>query len=212
VPTAPTVSPIEHEGAVTMQNVVQDAPVTARAANCRMDDLGASRIELLPGGTVPSPSSETYQVVIRLDAKGTGELPVFHAAEQHPKMRLGVEYRVVDRDEGDQHLEGLRHEHNRDALAVSDEFLLEYKGPHHLTVCAVLRVPSQDLYGYDIGPQLKYVLMGTDFFDESTVLEPELRLPAARKMLNRYAYRVDYRLSKDTMARIEKLLRLFPMT
>jgi len=207
----PTASPVEHEGTVTMQNVVPDAPVTARAANCRIENLEAPRIELLPAGTVPVPSGETYQVVIRFDPKGSRDLPVFHATNQHPKIRLGVDYQAVDRDEGDEHAQHSREHREEPSPDAAQAPLPEYRAPHHLTVRSLLRIPSQDLYRSDILRLLTYVLMGTDSFDESTVPDLELATPATSRVLNRYVYRVNYRLSEETTARIEKQLRLFPV-
>jgi len=203
-------SPVEFEGEVTMTNLVPDAPVTARSATCRLDDLAAPRIDLLPGNTVPSPSGELSQVVIRFDAKGASDLPVFHATEQHPKMRLGVSYHAVDRDENDESVRRSRRDGDDDAPCLTEEPCPEYQAPHQLTVRSTLKVPSQDLYGSDIRQHLTYVLMGSDFFDELTVPELDLEPPPPKSVLNRYVYRVNYRLSRDTVARIERQPKLFP--
>ena len=116
----------------------------------------------------------------------------------------------MDRDEGDDRPQVSRHKHEGIAAVEADEPLPAYQAPHHLTVRSTLRVPSQELYRSDIRKQLNYVVTGTDFFDESTVAELELEPPVSKWVLNRYIYRVNYRLSKETMARIQKQLKLFP--
>ncbi len=105
----PTALPVAYEGIVTMANDVRDASAEGRPATCRINDLGRPRIELLPGGTVPAPGGEISQVVIRFNEQGQGELPIFHAAGQHPKMKLGVEYEMIDRD-GDDREAMLKHD------------------------------------------------------------------------------------------------------
>lgn len=202
-------APRELEGEVTMTNIVPDAPVTARSATCQLDDLSAPRIDLLPGNTVPATSGELSQVVIRFSGRGSGELPVFHSAEQHPKIRLGVKYHVVDRDQGDEWLEKRHRTAERIGDTEDDRPLPTYEAPHHLTVNSKLRVPSQDLYAGDVRQQLTYVLTGSDLFDETTVAELELDSPAASAVLSRYVYRVNHRLTQATMARITKQLKLF---
>ena len=179
----PTVSPVEFLGAVTMQNDVFDAPVTARAANCLINDLSKPRINLLPSGTVPSPSGELYQVVIRFDPNNTGDLPVYHSGENNPKMKLGVEYRIVDRDEYHESTGGRRDHDDHRISGKSVEPPPEYLAPQRLTVRSSFRVPSQDLYRNDIRRLLNYVLMGTDFFDESTVPEFKYMRPDRIKSL-----------------------------
>jgi HKD family nuclease len=79
----PTETPTLLEGRVTMNNVVTDAPVNARQANCRLDDLRHPVIDLLPGN-VPAPSGEHAQVIIRLNNHGPEPVPLFHAAQSVP--------------------------------------------------------------------------------------------------------------------------------
>ena len=87
----PTATPRAYEGRVTMTNEVRNAPVDAREATCRIVDLNRPVIEPLPAPTVPAPSGEFSQVVIRLDDQGPTELPIFHSAQQEPKIKLGIE-------------------------------------------------------------------------------------------------------------------------
>ena len=205
----PTASPVAYEGRVTMTNVVRDASAEGRPATCRIDDLGRPRVELLPAGTVPAPAGEISQVVIRFNEHGQGELPIFHAAGQHPKMKLGVEYEVIDRDEGDREAT-LQHDRHvaTDVPGEDAPPLPEYRAPRRLTLEAEIKVPSRNLYRSEIERILKWFLYNSELFDETT--EPDLTItePAGAKMLNPFVYQVNYCLSKETMARIEKQLKL----
>ena len=207
----PTALPVAYEGSVTMTNVVRDASAQGRPATCRINDLGRPRIELLPGGTVPAPGGEISQVVIRFNEQGQGELPIFHAAGQHPKMKLGVEYEVIDRDEADREA---KRKHDRcaetDAPGVKDEPPLpEYRAPRHLTLNAEIKVPSPNLYQGDIPQLLRRFLYSSDLFDESAVADLAIAGPDLAKVLSPLVYQVNYWLSKETMARVEKQLKLF---
>jgi len=210
----PTALPVAYEGSVTMTNVVRDASAQGRPATCRIADLSRPRIELLPGGTVPAPSGEISQVVIRFNEQGQGELPIFHAAAQHPKMKLGVEYEAIDRDEADREAT-LKHGRcietdgpgGKDAPPPP-----EYRAPRHLTLEAEIKVPSRSLYRSEIEQVLKRVVYSCDLFDESTVPDLTVAEPDPAKVLSPFVYQVNYRLSKETMARVEKQLRLFKDT
>ena len=176
-------------------------------ATCRIGDLGQTDIELLPGGTVPAPGGEISQVVIRFNEQGEGELPIFHAAGQLPKMKLGVEYEAVDRDAGDQQATLKRDE--TEAPDGEDESLPAYLAPRHLTLEANIRVPSRNLYRSQIEKILKWFLFNCDLFDESMVPSLTVADPAPAMMLTPFVYNVNHFLSKETMARVEKQLRLF---
>jgi len=206
---SPTASPLAYEGSVTMTNVVRDASAQGRPATCRINDLERPRIELLPAGTVPSPAGEISQVVIRFNEQGHGELPIFHAAAQHPKMKLGVEYEVIDRDAvGHDTVHEEEHRAEQEAPRV-DAALPEYRAPRHLTLDAEVKVPSPNLYRSEIQPLLRRVIYGCDLFDETTVADLTIAEPEAAKVLNPFVYQVNYWLSKETMARVEKQLKLF---
>jgi hypothetical protein len=172
--------------------------------------LSRPRIELLPTGMVPTPAGEISQVVIRFDERGQGELPIFHAAAQHPKMKLGVEYEAIDRDEGDREAK-FRHDQcaATDAPGQDALPLPEYCAPRHLTLEAEIKVPNRSLYRSEIERILKWFLFNCDLFDESTVPNLTIAEPADAKMLSAFVYQVSYWLSKETMARVEKQLRLF---
>jgi hypothetical protein len=208
--SCPTASPMAYEGSVTMTNVVRDASAERRPATCRVNDLSRPRIELLPTGMVPTPAGEISQVVIRFDERGQGELPIFHAAAQHPKMKLGVEYEAIDRDEGDREAK-FRHDQcaATDAPGQDALPLPEYCAPRHLTLEAEIKVPNRSLYRSEIERILKWFLFNCDLFDESTVPNLTIAEPADAKMLSAFVYQVSYWLSKETMARVEKQLRLF---
>jgi hypothetical protein len=210
--SSPTALPVAYEGSVTMTNVVRDASAQGRPATCRINDLGRPRIELLPGGTVPAPGGEISQVVIRFNEQGQGELPIFHAAGQHPKMKLGVEYEVIDRDEADREANP---KHDRwaetDGTGGKDAPPLpEYRAPRHLTLNAEIKVPSPNLYQGDIPQLLRRFLYSSDLFDESAVADLAIAGPDPTKVLSPLVYQVNYWLSKETMARVEKQLKLFP--
>jgi hypothetical protein len=205
----PTASPIAYEGSVTMTNVVRDASAQGRPATCRINNLERPGIELLPAGTVPAPAGEISQVVIRFNEQGQGELPIFHAAAQHPKMKLGVEYEVIDRDAvGHDTVHEEEHRAEQEAPRV-DAALPEYRAPRHLTLDAEVKVPSPNLYRSEIQPLLRRVIYGCDLFDETTVADLTIAEPEAAKVLNPFVYQVNYWLSKETMARVEKQLKLF---
>lgn len=205
----PSASPVAYRGQVTMTNVVRDASAQGRPATCRIDDLNRPCLALLAGGAVPAPSGEISQVVIRFDENGPVELPVFHAAGQ-PKMKLGVKYEPVDRDEADEEAgPQRRHLAKTDTSDNGQDALSEYWAPHHLTLQARIKVPSQELYRTDIGKLLKRVIYGSDLFDESTVADLAVDSPNQALVLNRFVYQVNYWLSKETMARVQKQLRLF---
>ncbi len=206
----PTASPVAYEGSVTMTNVVRDASAEGRPATCRINDLGRPRVELLPSSTVPAPSGEISQVVIRFNEQGQGDLPIFHAAGQ-PKMKLGVEYEAVDRDGDDR--EGVR-EHDRHAESDGPRSkhlppLPEYRAPRHLTLDATIRVPSQNLYRSEIARILNWFLFNCDLFEKAMVPNLTIADPASAMILTPFVYQVNYFLSKETMARVEKQLRLF---
>ncbi len=203
----PTALPMAYEGIVTMTNAVGDASAEGRPATCRIDDLGRPRVELLPAGKVPPAAGEIAQVVIRFNEQGEGELPIFHAAGQ-PKMKLGVEYEAVDRDAGDQQATLKRDE--REVSDGKDESLPEYLAPRHLTLEANVRVPSRNLYRSQIEKILNLLIYKSDLFDQSTVLDLTIAEPAPAMMLTPFVYNVNHFLSKETMARVEKQLRLFP--
>ncbi|MFH1269329.1 MAG: hypothetical protein ABIK89_26675 [Planctomycetota bacterium] len=208
----PTAPPLAYEGGVTMTNVVRDASAQGRPATCQIADLTRPRIELLPGGTVPAPGGEISQVVIRFNEQGEVELPIFHAAAQHPKMKLGVEYEVIDRDEADKGAV-LKQEHSEEGDAPHREDsppLPEYRAPRHLTLEAEIKVPSRGLYRSEIEQVLKRVVYSSDMFDETTVPDLTVTEPTQAKVLSPFVYQVNYWLSKETMARVEKQLRLFP--
>lgn len=206
----PTAAPVAYEGSVTMTNVVRDASAEGRPATCRITDLLRPRVELLPTGTVPAPAGEISQVVIRFNEQGQGDLPVFHAAAQHPKMKLGVEYEVIDRDAvGLQSDCEEQRRADRGARRGKDEPSPEYTAPRHLTLEAEIRVPNRNLYRAKIEPLLRRVIFGSDLFDESTVADLTITEPDSAKMLSPLIYQVNYWLSKETMARVEKQLKLF---
>ena len=207
----PTALPVAYEGSVTMTNVVGDASAQGRPATCQIADLSRPRIEVLLGGTVPASSGEISQVVIRFNEQGEVELPIFHAAAQHPKMKLGVEYEVIDRDAADKGAV-LKHEHCEEGDVPDREDLPplpEYRAPRHLTLEAEIKVPSRSLYRSEIEQVLKRVVYSSDMFDESTVPDLTVAEPAQAKVLTPFVYQVNYWLSKETMARVEKQLRLF---
>lgn len=206
----PTASPVAYAGSVSMTNVVRDASAEGRPATCRVNDLVRPRIELLAMGSVPAPTGEISQVVIRFNEQGQGELPVFHAAGRHPKMKFGVEYEVIDRDAvgHDSPLEQERLTERKVARS-NDEPLPEYLAPRHLTLEAEIRVPSRHLHQNEIEPALRRVIYGCDLFDETTVADVAIVEPDAAKMLSPFVYQVNYWLSKETMARVQKQLRLF---
>jgi hypothetical protein len=194
-----------------MTNVVRDASAQGRPATCWIADLNRPRIELLPGGTVPAPGGEISQVVIRFNEQGQEELPIFHAAAQHPRMKLGVEYEVIDRDEADREAI-LKHEHCLEGDVPHREDsppLPEFRAPRHLTLEAEIKVPSRSLYRSEIEQVLKRVVYSSDLFDESTVPDLTVAEPAQAKVLSLFVYQVNYWLSKETMARVERQLRLF---
>ncbi len=197
-----------YEGSVTMTNVVRDASAQGRPATCRINDLERPRIELLPPGTVPAPAGEISQVVIRFNEQGQRELPIFHAAAQHPKMKLGVEYEVIDRDAVG-HDAVHEEEHPAEHEVPRVEVVPEYLAPRHLTLDAEIKVPSPNLYRSEIEPLLKRVIYSCDLFDETTVADLTIAEPEAAKVLNPFVYQANYWLSKETMARVEKQLRLF---
>jgi hypothetical protein len=193
-----------------MTNVVRDASAQGRPATCRIDDLGRPRIELLPGGTVPAVAGEILQVVIRFDEQGQGELPIFHATAQHPKMKLGVEYETIDRDETNKGITNhCECQAQADIPKASQESLPEYLAPRHLTLQSEIKVPSPDLYRREILPLLTRVIYGCDLFDPTTVPTLTIAEPEAAKMLNPFVYQVNFWLSKETMARVQKQLKLF---
>jgi len=165
----------------------------------------------VPTGAVPPPAGEISQVVIRFDEDGQGELPVFHAARQRPRMRLGVEYEVIDRDAVD-HESAEDHEHRAEHNTAGQRGspLPEYRTPRHLTLEAEIKVPSRNLYRTEIEPLLRQVIYGRDLFDASTVTNLTIAAPDSSTMLSPLAYQVNYGLSKETMARVETQLRLFP--
>jgi hypothetical protein len=206
----PTALPVAYEGSVTITNVVRGASAQGRAATCRITDLDRPCIELLPGGTVPAPGGEISQVVIRFNEQGPGELPIFHAAGQHPKMKLGVEYEPIDRDEADRETE-FKHDRcaETDAPAGKDAPPPEYRAPRYLTLEAEIKVPSRNLYRSKIEQLLISFLYSCDLFDPSTVPNLTIGEPDAAKVLNPLVYQVAYWLSQETMARVEKQLRLF---
>lgn len=206
----PTASPMAYRGSVTMTNVVQDASAEGRPATCRLNDLGRPRIELLTTGSVPPPAGEISQVVIRFDEAGQGDLPIFHAASQHPKMKLGVEYDVIDRDSGGQdatHED--EHSDKHDDPGVRGAPPPEYRAPRHLLLKAEIRVPSRHLYRNEIERVLRRVIYGCDLFDETAVPDLAIVEPDTAKMLSPFIYQVNYWLSEETMARVQKQLRLF---
>ena len=208
---SPTAAPAAYDGIVTMTNAVGDASAEGRPATCRIDDLGQPRIKLLPTCNVPPPSGEISQVVIRFEGQGQGDLPIFHSAGQSPKMKLGVEYETVDRDDGHEQ-PTFKNDHLIEPRGDGDEDLPplpEYRAPRHLTLEAKIKVPSQHLYRIEIKQTLKRFLFDCDLFDESTVPELTIAEPAPAMMLTPFVYQVNFHLSKETMARVEKQLRLF---
>jgi hypothetical protein len=204
----PTASPIAYEGDVTMTNIVRDAPVNRREATCRINDLMRPVIDVLPDGTVPAPSGESSQVVIRLDDRGPTELPIFHSAAQHPKMKLGIDYRPVRRDERATSVE-IQHKHITIPVDPADvAWPTDYRVPDHLTLRTIIRVPSPQLYRADIQRQLLYVLHSSDFSDPSMVPDLRIEEPTQTSVLNDYAYHVRYRITAETIARIERQMKL----
>ena len=116
-----------------------------RPATCKIESLDRPKIELLPGNAVPNLPGSLAEVVIRLNGRGRTELPIFHAAKQQPKMRLGVEYEPIDRD-GDNReaiLHRGRHLEANDAGKNTLPPLPAYLAPRHLTLAADIKVPSR---------------------------------------------------------------------
>ncbi len=138
-------------------------------------------------------------------------MPIFHAAKQQPKMKLGVDYEPVDRD-GDGNktmLKWLRHREDDTVGYNSLPPLPEYRAPRHLTLEADIKVPSRELYQTEIVQILRRFLFNCDLFDESMVPDLTISEPAVTTMLSRFVYKVNHCLSRETIARIEKQLRLF---
>jgi hypothetical protein len=208
----PTAVPVAFEGIVTMANEARaDDSAAGRPATCKIDSLDTPMIELLPGNAVPRLAGSLAEVVIRLEGRGQAELPIFHRAKQQPKMRLGVKYEPIDRDGGDHEAMLKRLRHREDDTAGSKALLPlpEYLAPRHLTLEADIKVPGRNLYQSEIEKVLRWFLFNCDLFDESMVPSLTISEPAPATMLSPFVYQVNHFLSKETMARVEKQLRLF---
>jgi len=208
----PTAMPAAFEGIVTMANeAMADDSAAGRPATCKIDSLDKPMIELLPGNAVPRLAGSLAEVVIRLEGRGRADLPIFHAAKQQLKMRLGVEYEPIDRDGGNREslLKRLQHREADDVGNKSVPPLPAHLAPRHLTLEADIKVPSRNLYPSEIEQILRWFLFNCDLFDESMVPDLTISEPTPAAMLSRFVYQVNFRLSKETMARVEKQLRLF---
>lgn len=207
----PSAAPMVYSGSVTMNNAVRDASAEGRPATCRLIDLGKPRIDLLPAGEVPPPAGEIGQVVIRFEGQGPSDLPIFHSAGQAPKMKLGVEYEPINRDSGDAEatFKYARNVGPEDRAGRQPPPLPEYRAPRHLTLEANIKVPSRNLYRSKIDQILRWFLFNCDLFDESMAPELTISEPSPATMLTPFVYQVNFYLSNETMARVEKQLRLF---
>lgn len=76
-------------------------------------------------------------------------------------------------------------------------------------LAADIKVPSRHLYPSEIEQVLRWFLFNCDLFDETMVPDLTISEPASATMLSPFVYHVNYCLSKETMARVEKQLRLF---
>lgn len=204
----PSVVPVLLNGQVTMNNAVTDAPVDERAANCQLQDLRRPAISLL-AGNVPPTAGEQAQVVIRLERFGEESVPLFHSAQQSPKMKLGVHYEPVDQDGSNES----KASNNRDEMVRAKpgtaELSQDFQAPHHLVIETIIRVPSQFLYSQELRQQLNYAIYGSEFFHRSD--EPHIQFgdPRNDQILNRYVYLVNYQFTKEALSRIQKQMRLF---
>ena len=205
----PTASPTAYEGSVTMTNVAAGCfggrDARRRAGSLTSPNRSSSRCPVEPVPRPPAVRFPRWSSASR--DKGEGELPIFHAAGQLPKMKLGVEYEAVDRDAGDQQATLKRDD--TEAPDGEDEALPAYLAPRHLTLEANIKVPSRNLYRSQIEKILKWFLFNCDLFDESMVPSLTIADPAPAMMLTPFVYQVNHFLSKETMARVEKQLRLF---
>ncbi len=206
----PTAPPVAYEGSVTMNNVVRDASAEGRPATCCIADLGAPRIKRLPAAVVPKPAGEILQVVIRLNEQARGPLPIFHAARQAPRLKLGIEYVTVDRDEPHQPRAA---EHTVappiQRAGGGSAAMPEYRAPRYLTLEATVNVPSPHLYTYPIEPLLNRVLLTSHLSDPNTLPDITIAPPPSGRALNAYVYHVEHWLSKETMAQVQTQMKLF---
>jgi hypothetical protein len=204
---------VVYDGTVTMQNTVADAPVGERPVNCRVDDLVHPRLFIESGGNIPALSGERLQVVARLQRLGTTELPIFHSAAQSPRLKLDVDEHETDRD-------------RQVSKSVLDELLgrslgprapdsqdstkkPRYVAPTHLIVKCTVRMPAQWDAGGKAEARLRNLLHGSEFFKQGDVPEVYIEKPTAANMLNPYVYLAGYRLTDETIARIQRQRPLF---
>ena len=120
---------------------------------------------------------------------------------------------MIDRDEADRAAQ-LKDDRcaETDAPSGKDAPPPEYRAPRHLTLNAEIKVPSPNLYQSDIPQLLRRFLYSSDLFDESTVADLAIAGPDPAKVLSPLVYQVNYWLSKETMARVQKQLTMFRET
>lgn len=139
----------------------------------------------------------------------------FHRrAETGRWQGLGVEYEKVDRDGGheDAAPERLVHTESRAPSHNDKPPLPEYREPRSLTLEAEIKVPSRGLYRDEIERILRQFLFSSELFDASTDPELEVVEPARATLLSPFVCQVTYWLTRETIGRVEKQLRLFEET
>lgn len=205
----PTHSPTAFGGTITMENTVADAPVDARSVNCRIDNFDQPQLLLEPGGNIPEPAGERVQVVARLECLGPAELPIFHCAPQSPKMKLDVETREVDRDLPRNALPASLVEKMPPATQSPHSHEYRYTAPTHLIVKCRIRMPIDPKRRGDVEARLASVLYASDFLKSEDVPEIIIDEPKPENMLNQYVYAAYFRLTAETIARIQRQRSLF---
>lgn len=206
----PKMTPMLFDGEITMNNTVGDAPVDQRAANCLIGDLTQPKIDVLPSGSIPPQSGERFQVVIRLNGKGSQPVPLFHSAIQSPKLKLDVGFSVVDRDKGDDGYLAIRNKLSRQQDQVEQlAGVPRYEAPQHLIVRCIIRVPSADIYPPELIQQLNHAVWGLDFVEQTDVPEIRFEDPSPDRVLNRFVYLVNYQFTKEAHERVQHQKKLF---
>ena len=205
----PTHSPTAFGGAITMENTIADAPVDARSVNCRIDTFDQPRLFLESGGNIPKPAGERVQVVARLECLGPAELPIFHCAPQPPKMKLDVETREIDRDRSRTEVPASLVEQIPPAVQPSHQHEYRYTAPTHLVVKCRIRMPIDPKRRGEAEARLASVLYASDFLKSEDVPEIIIDEPRPENMLNQYVYAAYFRLTDETIARIQRQRPLF---
>jgi hypothetical protein len=205
----PQAAPVVYAGQVSMNNEPDDDPNLGRAANVELRDLSHPRLTVLPAG-VPPPSGEDTQIIVTFDRRVSGELPVFHAGNQGPRVALSLTWATIDRDQPTESTLATKDAGWEPEQRSPNERIPEYQTPDQLNVEGRVCVPRPELYGAELERRLQYALQAARLFEVSRVPTLRLSRPPKPTMLTEYVYGVTHRLNDPEWRDKPRQEALFP--